>query len=67
MHGRTQFAPTISQIIKQFKGIITKTIGYNIWQKSFYEHIIRNEKEYFLTKQYIQNKPINWYEDKYYK
>lgn len=67
LDGRTQFAPTISQIIKQYKGIITKTIGYNIWQKSFYEHIIRNEKEYLLIKQYIQNNPINWEKDKYYE
>ena len=29
--GRTQFAPTISRIIKQFKGIITKQIGLSIW------------------------------------
>lgn len=35
-NGRTQFAPTISRIIKQFKGSITKQIGFSIWQKSFY-------------------------------
>ena len=34
-NGRTQFAPTISRIIKQFKGSITKQIGFSIWQKSF--------------------------------
>lgn len=45
-NGRTQFAPTISRIIKQFKGSITKQIGFSIWQKSFYDRIIRNEKEY---------------------
>lgn len=45
-NGRTQFAPTISRIIKQFKGSITKQIGFSIWQKSFYDRVIRNEKEY---------------------
>jgi len=44
--GRTRFAPTISRIIKQTKGLVTKQIGYSIWQKSFYDHIIRNEEEY---------------------
>lgn len=34
-NGRTQFAPTISRIIKQFKGSITKQIGFSIWQKTF--------------------------------
>ena len=32
-NGRTQFAPTISRIIKQFKGSITKQIGFSIWRK----------------------------------
>ena len=42
-NGRTQFAPTVSRIIKQFKGKITKQVGFPIWQKSFYDHIIRDE------------------------
>ena len=29
--GRTQFAPTVSRIIKQFKGSVTKKIGNSIW------------------------------------
>ena len=33
--GRTQFAPTISRVVKQFKGIITKKAGRSVWQKSF--------------------------------
>ena len=64
--GRTQFAPTISRIIKQFKGSISKQLGYSIWQKLFYEHIIRNEKEFYIIKQYIQNNIINWSTDKYF-
>jgi len=37
-NGRTQFAPTISRVMKQFKGSITKQVGRPIWQKSFYDH-----------------------------
>jgi len=55
--GRTQFAPTISRIIKQFKGSITKKIGYSVWQKSFHDRIIRNEKEYWQITEYINNNP----------
>ena len=66
IYGRTQFAPTISQIIKQYKGSITKKLGHNIWQKSFYEHIIRNEKEYYKIVEYIRTNPLKWEEDKYY-
>ena len=59
-NGRTQFAPTISRIIKQFKGSITKQIGFSIWQKSFYDRIIRNEKEYQSVWNYIHNNPLKY-------
>ena len=63
---QTQFAPTISRVIKQFKGSITKQIGVSIWQKSFYDHIIRDEKDYLRIAEYIENNPAKWQEDKYY-
>ncbi len=56
--GRPQVAPTISRIIKQFKGSITKQIGFSFWQKFFYDHIVRNEKEYFKIWEYIDTNPI---------
>lgn len=65
-NGRTQFAPTISRVIKQFKGSITKKIGFSIWQKSFHDHIIRNEQEYQKIWQYIDENPAKWSEDCYY-
>ena len=64
--GRTQFAPTLPRIIKQFKGSITKQLGRKIWQSSFYDRIIRNEKEYLQICKYIENNPIKWTEDEYY-
>ena len=65
-NGRTQFAPTVSRIIKQFKGKITKQVGFCIWQKSFYDHIIRDEKDYLRIWEYIENNPYKWTEDKYF-
>lgn len=65
--GRTQFAPTMSRIIKQFKGSITKQIGKPIWQKGFYDHIIRDEYDYRIKQQYIDENPIKWIEDELYK
>lgn len=57
---------TISKIIKHLKTNISREIKYSIWQKSFYEHIIRNEKEYLKIKEYIKNNVINWQSDKYF-
>lgn len=57
---------SISKIIKHLKTNISRNIKYSIWQKSFYEHIIRNEKEYLKIKEYIKNNVINWSKDKYF-
>ena len=58
--GRTQFAPTISRVIKQFKGSITKQVGRPIWQKSFYDHGIRNQQDYDEIWEYIENNPLKY-------
>lgn len=57
---------TISNIVKNLKSEISKKLGEAIWQKSFYEHLIRDEKEYIQIREYIINNPFNWNKDKYY-
>ena len=64
--GRTRFAPTVSRIIKQTKGLATKQNGFSIWQRSFHDHIIRNEKDYNRIAEYIENNPANWETDCFY-
>ena len=64
--GRTQFVPTVSRIIKQFKGSITKQIGFSLWQPRFYDEIIRNEEAYRNIWRYIDENPIKWAEDEYF-
>ena len=56
-------APTIPQIVNALKGLITKQIGFSIFQRNYYEHIVRNEKEYLKIQEYIKNNPLNWEED----
>jgi REP element-mobilizing transposase RayT len=67
-YGRLLIAPTksLSIIIKQLKSEVTKQVGYSIWQRSFYDHIIRNENEYLKIWQYIDENPMKWEEDDYY-
>ncbi len=64
--GRSKTAPTISRIVQQFKGSITKNAGFSVWQKSFYDHIIKNEEEYQNIYEYIENNPLKWEEDEYH-
>lgn len=66
-NGSAMRSPTtISTVINQFKGFITKQIGCSIWQKSFYDHIIRNTEDYQNIWQYIDNNPLKWQNDCFY-
>ncbi len=56
----------LSKIIKSFKDITVKTIRKEIsnvafgWQRSFYDHIIRNEKSLNDTRQYVIENSLKW-------
>lgn len=64
--GRPQVAPTIGRMVQQFKGTITKKVGYSIWQKSFMEHIIRDKIDFETHLNYIYENPIRWHCDELY-
>ncbi|MDA3812907.1 MAG: transposase [Candidatus Cloacimonetes bacterium] len=60
----------LTKIIGRFKMNSSKLIndirnskGSHVWQRSYYDHIIRNEEDLNNTKQYIQNNPLNWDKD----
>ena len=55
----------LQHIVRNLKSYITKNIGFSPWQKSFHDHIIRNEIEYQKIWQYIDENPITWSEDYY--
>ncbi|MEG1639571.1 MAG: transposase [Ruthenibacterium sp.] len=57
-NGRILSAPTLSQVIGSMKRWVTKQIGFSIWQKSFNDRIIRNEKGYQEVWQYIEENPL---------
>jgi len=55
--------PTIMAVYKKYTN---KEYGYNMWQASYYDHIIRDEPEYRRVWQYIDDNPARWEEDKYH-
>ena len=65
-YGRAMHAPTMIRVIQQMKGYITKQIGLPIWQKSFFDHIIRNREDYEKHIKYIYENPMQWYCDELY-
>jgi REP element-mobilizing transposase RayT len=69
--GRRYSSPTLGNVIKGFKIGVTKWCKVNtdikqVWQRNYYEHIIRDENELWHGIEYIQNNPENWKKDKYY-
>ena len=67
-------SPTISQIIRSFKSKsaleYVKYINDNnlnisgkIWQRSFYDHVIRNKQSLNAIREYISNNPLKWDDD----
>lgn len=62
---------TVGAIIRGYKSSVTKQLGLlgypeKIWQRNYYEHIIRNDKSYKNISDYIINNPAKWNDDKFY-
>lgn len=64
--GCTECPPTISAMVRFFKGSITKQIGANIWQQSFYDHVIRDKRDFEEISKYIYENPLKWEFDELY-
>jgi REP element-mobilizing transposase RayT len=74
-------APTmsLSDIVHRFKSFTTSQYRINVlnnnwppfngklWQRNYYEHIIRNEAELNKIREYIVNNPLNWESDENYR
>jgi REP element-mobilizing transposase RayT len=56
-------APTLSVIIGGYKSSVSHLCGYSLWQRSFHDHVIRNERAYCRIAQYIENNPSTWETD----
>ena len=60
----------LSKIVHGFKSSVTRMVRKRWgnhsfdWQKSFYDHVIRNNEDLHRVRTYIQNNPLNWELDK---
>lgn len=54
---------TIPHFVSTLKRFCHGEIGWKIFQRSYHDHIIRNEKEYLKIWEYIENNPLKWEED----
>ena len=57
---------TVGAIVRGFKGAVSRQLGYSVWQRNYYEHIIRTGESYRQISDYIVNNPTKWQDDKFY-
>ena len=62
---------TIGALVRGYKSTVTKQLGLlgfddKLWQRNYYEHIIRDEQSYQTISKYIINNPVKWVDDKFY-
>ena len=63
--------PTLCNIICAFKSLATRECrkqypDLQVFQTSYYEHVIRGDTDYREDWEYIENNPARWMEDDYY-
>lgn len=68
-HRQRGTSQTIGSIIRGFKIGVTKwfranTEIYTVWQRNYYEHIIRNDISLQRIRQYIADNPLQWNMDR---
>ncbi|MCG6534874.1 MAG: transposase, partial [Syntrophales bacterium LBB04] len=63
-------AIAVGEIVREFKARCTHTInqmrntrGVSVWQRNYYEHIIRDEADYTRIAEYIYTNPQRWTSD----
>jgi REP element-mobilizing transposase RayT len=68
----------LSDFIQRFKTLTTKlyidgvkngdypSFDKKVWQKSYHDHIIRNQQEYLKIWEYIDKNPLKWQDDEYF-
>jgi REP element-mobilizing transposase RayT len=73
----TRVAPTLGEVIGAYKSMVTvqytravHTHGWppfrkHLWQRNYYEHVVRNEESLNRIRQYILDNPQYWYKDRY--
>ena len=64
----------IPNVVGKYKAGVTRNVGNafmhsikkSIWQRSFYDHIIRSEEDYLKIWEYIDTNVLKWEQDCYY-
>lgn len=69
-HSNPMLHQNLSTIIRWYKGRVTHSVREEhrdfMWQTRFHDHIVRNQKSLDKIRNYIQNNPATWKDDKFF-
>lgn len=66
--GGASPSPTLQDAVRVIKSLSTRKSGMKkLWQRSYHEHVIRNERDYEEIWTYIDDNPAKWTLDRYYE
>jgi len=65
-HGLSEIVRALKTFSARKINELCNTRGKQLWQRNYYEHIIRNEKSHKYIANYIVNNPANWKDDTLY-
>ena len=62
---------SLGSIVRSYKGAVTRICHqqgnrYFRWQRDFYEHVIRHDKDLNRIRDYIRDNPLNWDNDDHF-
>jgi REP element-mobilizing transposase RayT len=71
--GHNLLASSVGAVVGNYKMLVTKRVkailkvpdsDMQVWQRGYWERVIRNEQELNAIRKYIQENPIRWQEDR---
>lgn len=58
---------SLGRIVSSIKSQVSREYAASLWQRGYYDHIIRNETDLARCREYITNNPLHWALDREYR
>jgi len=56
----------LPSLVRSFKTLVTKAHGFPVWQRGYYDHILRDDNDFLRVWKYMDENPAHWAEDEYH-
>lgn len=66
-HGLTEIVRALKSFSVRCINVLRETAGTKVWQRSFHDHIIRNEASLNKLREYVIYNPALWEKDTFYE